>query len=255
MIAFIFVALISASPSTLATKAPAESLPKLYGTVETPGEKLASLVLPGADRGVWLGEGERVGAFVLKSVERGRISLARNDGTTTTVYLEGAQPAVAADESAAPFSRRWANSHDNPMLHHPTELHQRLTRAWATMTASEREALIEFYLKHGWRMVKVESYAGGTLSIEWENIYAEERRQVVRENRERFEQGLSAEQRALWNELTRPRERQRIDQQVSDEQRRELAQKEELSARFRALLSPGQEAERATIEDFTKGKW
>lgn len=233
-----------------------EPLPKLYGTVETPGEKLASVVPPGSDRAMWVDEGGRIGGFVLKSVARGKITLARNDGTSVVVFLEGSQPSAASDDTPASFSRKWINSRANPMLHSPAEFGHTLTRAWRTMSKEEREAVIAHYLNHGWRIMRIENYDGGGLSIEWENIYAEERQQVVRENRARFEASLTDSQRELWKELKRTSGRIRFDPGgITEEQRRDLEQSKTLSALFRASLKPEQEAERASIEDFTKGKW
>lgn len=233
-----------------------EPLPKLYGTVETPGEKLASVVPPGSDRAMWVDEGGRIGGFVLTSVARGKITLARNDGTSVVVFLEGSQPSAASDDTPASFSRKWINSRANPMLHSPAEFGHTLTRAWRTMSKEEREAVIAHYLNHGWRIMRIENYDGGGLSIEWENIYAEERQQVVRENRARFEASLTDSQRELWKELKRTSGRIRFDPGgITEEQRRDLEQSKTLSALFRASLKPEQEAERASIEDFTKGKW
>ena len=233
----------------------ATSLPKLYGTVETAGDKLASIVMPGAPAARWVAEGERIGGFVLKSVARGKITLARKDGTTVDVFLEGAQPSAANDDQPAPFSRKWINSRANPMLHNPAELGMELTRNWAKMTKEQRDSVIDFYLKHGWRMVRIETYSGSTLSIEWENIFSAERLDAVRENRARFEAGLTESQRAQWNELNRPRPMMRISNPMTEEQQREMERIKAASDRFRKSLTPAQEAERASIEDFTKGKW
>ncbi len=243
-----------AVPAPLASTSTTQ-LPKLYGTVETPGDKLASVVVPGDPAARWVTEGERLGAFVLKSVARGKITLARNDGTTVDVFLEGSQPSTARDDQPAPFSRKWINSRANPMLHHPAEFGSALTRAWRTMSKEEREAVFAYYLNHGWRIARVEIYEGGGLSIEWENIYTEERKQAVRENRDRFEATLTESQRALWNEVGRPQGITRVSNPMTEEQKREMERRKDLAARFRASLRPEQEAERASIEDFTKGKW
>lgn len=233
----------------------AEPLPKLYGTVETPGDKLASLVPAGGNAAMWVAEGSRVGAFVLKTVARGKITLARSDGTTVEVFLEGSQPSGVRDDRPAPFSRKWINSHANPMLHRPMEFGPTLSRAWSTMSKKEREAVFAYYLNHGWQIVRIESYGAG-LTIEWENVYTEERKKVVNENRDRFVASLNESQRELWNELNMPggTVRVRLDG-MTEEQKRELERRKALSARFRASLKPDQEAERASIEDFTKGKW
>lgn len=261
MLTVVFALLLSAADSapaalavsTLPASTSTAQLPKLYGTVETPGDKLASVVVPGDPAARWFAEGDPLGVFVLKSVTRGKITLARNDGTTVDVFLEGSQPSVAHDDQPAPFSRKWINSRANPMLHHPAEFGSALTRAWRTMSKEEREAVFAYYKNHGWRIARIEIYEGGGLSIEWENIYAEERQQVVRENSARWRASLTEAQRDMLKQLDG--KAGRIGANMTEEQKRDLERRKDLSARFSATLTPEQKAERASIEDFTKGKW
>lgn len=226
---------------------------RLLGTVWEGTIKLAAFSNSDGESRGWVAPGQRVGNYSLTSVGDGEVTLTAEDGKTRILYVEGRVENKTGAEDA-PFTRKWINSKKNPMLHNPMSFSE-ISRSWPSMTKEERDAVFDFYLKHGWKMVRIEMVGQGALSIEWENIYTEERGQMVRKNRQRFAEGLSSDQKALWDELSSNNKVVRIDQGLTDAHRKHLAKMEALSKRFRSMLSPTQEQERATIPDFTKGDW
>lgn len=233
----------------------ATELPRLHGTLSGGEEKLASLLAPGATTSKWYSEGQAVGKFRLAKVEKGKVVLADESGKLVDVFLIGAAAVSSDSADPVPFSRRWINSRANPMLELPQDISPEIARAWASMTKAERDEFEAFYLRHGWRMIRVEVLAAGALTVEWENIYKEQRKQRVRENMEQFVKGLSPEQKAMWDTLNAGKRRVRVGGDFSEEQKRDLERTRQLADKFKNSLSPGQEAERATLPDFTKGDW
>jgi hypothetical protein len=227
---------------------------RLHGVV-VGQERLASIHVPGNGTPQWFAENQRAGDFVILRIENNKVVLRNEQGEVTDLFLVGSRTVDGKDSENGPFSRKWINSRDNPMLLQPQEISSRLAKAWGTMTSEERSEIEAFYLKHGWRMVRVEVLAGGGFSVEWENVYQEERQRRVQENRDRFVSGLSESQKALWDELATPRMRVRVGDDFTDEQKRDLENSKKLSERFLRTLSAEQEADRATILDFTKGNW
>jgi hypothetical protein len=220
----------------------------------------------------WFVEGDYVFGYRLKEIADNHVILVRPGRGAARVpqVTVGGLGAIApsggfsgeefrvelsgSNAGPEPYSRAWINSRANPMLtfiHELPALHQ----DWPTLTDAEKIQIIDFYKKHGWKLVRVADLGGATEFV-WRNIYEVERNAVIKANREKFEQALTPEQLALYTEMRSFRiifydEPGRH----SDKQKELIAHQKGIAERYRALLTPELEAQQAEIMDFTKANW
>jgi len=129
----------------------------------------------------------------------GSPSLTRPEGRKLELILPGlVAPDTAGTAGPARYSRAWINSNANPMLNRMAELPPELTARWPGLTTAERTQVIEYYRKHGWQCLYLETVSGNTSSLSWRNIYEKERIAMRKAYREIFLSLLSPEQRQAW---------------------------------------------------------
>jgi hypothetical protein len=169
-----------------------------------------------------------------------------------------AEPGVAALDPAAnagkpalvPFSKAWINSKENPMLHSLQALPIDIVMEWPELPKDQKEAIIAFYLKHGWSLIGVET-VGRSSSFHWENVYEKERSAAILANRREFEASLTKEQEVAYQAIKKTPMMHVLNGQVTPEQEIERKRRGEAAAQFTASLSPQQRRQRENIPDFT----
>ena len=123
----------------------------------------------------------------------------RPQGSAAILSLPRLAPADPVNTSGpAPYTKAWINSKANPMLHRFQDFPGEVRDLWSVLTTAERTQVVEFYQKHGWQLLYLETVSGNTGSLSWRNIYEKERSAVLKANREAFMQLLSPEQRQAW---------------------------------------------------------
>ncbi|MBC7852188.1 MAG: hypothetical protein IAF94_02035 [Pirellulaceae bacterium] len=141
---------------------------------------------------------EQTAAFDNMS-RRGYSAPKKPDGKEPEVTL----PRLTATDPATPggpvpYTRAWINSKANPMLQQVESFPRELTQHWATLSLADRTQVVEYYQKHGWQLLHLETVGGMTSSFSWQNIYGDERAAVLEAKREAFFNLLTPEQRRAY---------------------------------------------------------
>jgi hypothetical protein len=205
--------------------------------------------------GHWLKEKDVVSGYAVEEIKRdSAVFRETSSGERFQLRLNpsgAASPGASAQ--AEPYSPAWINSKANPMLLHSAPIPASVGSGWLTMTAAERDEVIAYYLKHGWRLRYAESsVAGGTFVFE--NIYEADRRAVMDANRAEFQGMLTDDQLKAWQEI-RQSHPVKIGSMPKEEVQRMVTQRRENAAAFRATLTSDQRAALDRVSDFTTGKW
>ncbi len=236
---------------------------QVHGIVQIGSVFYVSLKGPYAPRGRWCQVHEVFGDQVVDDIQADHVVLRnRRTGRQETLrpiaFAAGAgaetlvAPAAAGNGAAlVPFSKAWINSNENPMLHSLQQLPIEIVMEWPQLPKEQKEAVIAHYLKHGWQLIGVET-VGRSSSFHWQNIYEKERSAAMSANRREFEASLSDEQRAAYEAIKRNPMMRVENGQITPEQEIERKRRGEASAKFRASLSPEQQAMKDGISDFTK---
>jgi hypothetical protein len=204
--------------------------------------------------GRWLKEGDAFNHYVVTKIENDHVVLA--DGITgENLRCELNESPIGISESSAvePYSPEWINSSRNPMLRFAALLPPDIAGEWAKLAKDERDAVIAYYLKHGWRLEYAESsVAGGTFVFK--NIYEEERNEVRAANRERFRSMLSPEQQETWSKI-RMSPPIKAGSMPDVDIQRIAAERRAASEAFKATLTVEQRQALDSMNDFTKANW
>ncbi len=127
------------------------------------------------------------------------VAPAKADGRKLELILPGlAAPEASSAAGPAPYTRAWINSRANPMLTTLEQFPSELSSRWPSLTFAERTQVIEYYRKHGWQYIYLETVSGSTSSTSSRNIYEKERTAARKAMRETFLSLLSPEQRQAW---------------------------------------------------------
>lgn len=234
---------------------------QVHGIVQIGPVFYASLKGPYAPHGRWCQVKEVFGDQVVDEITADKVVL-RNRQTGRQETLRPISAAAGADSPAGaatpadgqtrvPFSKAWINSNENPMLHVMQQLPIEIVMEWTKLPKEQKEAIIDYYLKHGWQLIGVET-VGRSSSFHWENIYEKERSAAISANRREFEASLTDEQRAAYEAIKRNPMMHVKNGQITPEQEIERKRRGEASAQFKASLSPEQRALQDGITDFTK---
>lgn len=236
---------------------------QVHGIVQIGPVFYVSLKGPYAPHGRWCQLHEVFGDQVVDEITAERVVLRnRQTGRQQTlrpiaVAAEAGAEALAGAAGAAdspgrvPFSKAWINSNENPMVHGLQQLPIEIVMEWTKLPKEQKEAVIDYYLKHGWRLLGVETVAGSN-SFHWENIYEKERSAAISANRREFEASLSEQQKAAYEAIKHTPMMHVQNGQITPEQEIERKRRGEVSAKFKASLSPEQRAMQDGITDFTK---
>lgn len=188
---------------------------------------------------------------VLRNRRTGRQQVLQPIAAPAEPGLTAPDPAADARQSAlVPFSKAWINSKENPMLHGLQQLPIDIVMEWPALPKDQKEAIIEYYLKHGWSLIGVET-VGRSSSFHWENIYGKERSAAILANRREFEASLTKEQQAAYQAIKNTPMMRVINGQITPEQEIERKRRGEASAKFNDSLSPQQRQQKENIPDFT----
>lgn len=237
---------------------------EVYGIVQIGSVFYASIKGPQVPQGRWCRLHEvfadqvvddiTAELVVLRNRQTGRqrtlrpIAAAMGAGATAD---EPAPASAAGGPALVPFSKAWINSKENPMLHVMQQLPIEIVMEWPELPKEQKEAIIEYYRKHGWQLIGVET-VGRSSSFHWENIYEKERSAAMSANRREFEASLNDEQRAAYAAIKRNPMMHVLNGQLTPEQEVERKRRGEASAKFKASLTPEQRAQQESITDFTK---
>lgn len=236
---------------------------QVHGIVQIGSVFYASLKGPFAPRGRWCQPHEVFGDQVVDEITAERVVLRnRQTGRQQTlrpITVAAGEGAEAPGQVAAstngpalvPFSKAWINSNENPMVHIMQQLPIEIVMEWPQLPKEQKEAVIDYYLKHGWQLIGVET-VGRSSSFHWQNIYEKERSAAMSANRREFEASLNDEQRAAYEAIKRNPMLRVENGVITPEQEIERKRRGEASAKFRASLSPEQQAMKDGIADFTK---
>ncbi|MBL9214406.1 MAG: hypothetical protein JNG83_02910 [Opitutaceae bacterium] len=189
--------------------------------------------------------------------------------TTTTVTLQNPQTgaetklflaastlkdAPTATDQPEPFSKAWVNSMANPMVQIMQPLPIEIQRSWVKLSPGEKQAIIDMYLKYGWKLLSAE-VVGESVTFAWENIYQQERREMLQANRKAFEATLTPAQHARYAEMRANQPLYTIKGELPPDRKKQLEERKQTFQEFQDSLTPAQrEAYEASL-DFTKGKW
>lgn len=236
---------------------------QVHGIVQIGSVFYASLKGPYAPHGRWCQLKEVFGdqvvdeitaeQVVLRHRPSGRLQTLRPIAAASEASAATPAEAVAAANGPArvPFSKAWINSNENPMVNVMQQLPIEIVMEWPKLPKEQKEAVIDYYLKHGWQLIGVET-VGRSSSFHWENIYEKERSAAMSANRRDFEASLTDEQRAAYEAIKRNPMMRVQNGQLTPEQEIERKRRGEATAQFKASLSPEQRAMQDGITDFTK---
>lgn len=237
---------------------------QVYGIVQIGSVYYASIKGPQAPQGRWCRLHEvfadqvvddiTAELVVLRNRQTGRQRTLRPIAAPMGAGATADEPTPAAAASGpalVPFSKAWINSKENPMLHVMQQLPVEIVMEWPDLPTEQKQAIIDYYEKHGWRLLGVET-VGRSSSFHWENIYEKERSAAMSANRRDFVASLNDEQRAAYEAIKRNPMMQVLNGQLTPEQEVERKRRAEASAKFKASLTPEQRAQQESITDFTK---
>lgn len=243
---------------------PADGAYQVHGIVQIGSVFYVSLKGPYAPNGRWCQLHEVFGDQVVDDITADQVVLRnRRTGRQETLRPIAAAatagvatpaattPASGGGSALVPFSKGWINSKENPMVNVMQQLPIEIVMEWPQLPKEQKEAVIDYYLKHGWRLIGVET-VGRSSSFHWENIYEKERSAAMSANRREFEASLTDEQRAAYEAIKRNPMMRVKNGQLTPEQEVESKRRGEATARFKASLSPEQRAMQDGITDFTK---
>ena len=149
----------------------------------------------------WLTEGKRFGRYRVESIiPQTETVILINEANRSEIRLTLQKSLVTGGfAEPAAYSKYWILSSRNPMLQKPLALPIEIVGRWMTLSESEREAIKEFYLKHGWNIAEVKVDQG--LRVKWENIYENDRAEWVKANSKLFREMLSPQQRSDYMQI------------------------------------------------------
>lgn len=203
----------------------------------------------------WVAIGQNVFGYIVKDITATSVTVKDSAGKETVLYLVDAHTDTSTKaDTPELYSKAWINSTANPMVYRMMPLPIEVYRNWRKMSAEERAEIIELYRKHGWRLIMSE-VAGDTTNFAWENIYEEERREVLNANRAAFQATLNPEQLAEYQRSRTAQPIMTVKGQITPEQQKEVDERRRLSAKFQSSLSPEQKTMFEATTDFTKTKW
>jgi hypothetical protein len=226
----------------------------LTGLATVGGYRLASIRVTNTGVAAWFTEREMAFGYTVKKIAENHVILVPSRGSKEESQLSLSGVGSTSKDEPEPYSKAWINSRANPMLERYHEL-PRLHQNWSELTDKEKEEIVDFYRKHGWKLVRIVDM-GGTTEFVWRNMYEAERTEAMKSNREKFERTLNSDQQGLWKEMRNfkkiyPAEPGRL----SEEQKVFIAARQKIIDEFKASLTPEQKAEHASITDFTKANW
>ena len=176
----------------------------------------------------------------------------------TTEKPNYALPRLSAEATGtgpAPYSKAWINSPANPMLHRPPSLPGDLRDNWAALTTAEKAQVVEFYQKHGWQILLMETVSGVANDSSWRNIYEKERTAVLKAKREAFLSLLSPEQRQAWKNGPFGQTIYIKDGNPDYARNRNGPEQQKYFDPFWASLDTRQRAAYEDMHDFTRADW
>jgi len=228
---------------------------KLQGVVFENGKPFASIGDNSTKRQVWVNVNDEFSGFVVMEIKLNQITLQKRGTENETVlqFAVGASKLTNAD-APQPYTKAWINSNANPMLRQMQQLPIDIYNSWATLSSEEKKGIIEFYAKHGWRLILAETI-GATTNLAWENIYEKERREVVKANRTAFVESLSPNQKSNWEKIGSNPAIRITNGEPSEEQLKIAAERRQAFEQFKSTLQPTQKEKFDSISDFTKGTW
>ena len=140
------------------------------------------------------------------------------------------------------------------MVRHIQPLPVELYRNWAALTVAEKTDILEFYKKHGWKLIFAET-VDGTTEFAWENVYAAERTAVMKANREAFPSLLTTDQLKGWKQICSIPTVFAVNGVMTEEIRKEGTERRRVFEQFKSTMSEDQRAAHEAITDFTKANW
>ncbi len=204
--------------------------------------------------GGWCATGDLAFGYTIKEITLNCVVFVRRGSNeelrlnlSRTSYIEGkAGPEL--------YTKAWINSRANPMLNTFREFPM-MRHDWSTFTDAEKEQIMDFYGKHGWKMVQAVT-TGNSTEFTWSNIYTEERTAAIKANREKFGQTLSPDQLVLWNKIQNSRDIYPDESgKFTEAQRAEIAALHSIHVQLNASLTAEQKSALIEIFDFTKADW
>ncbi|MBL9205817.1 MAG: hypothetical protein JNN01_12065 [Opitutaceae bacterium] len=228
----------------------------LNGILVIGNSATASIAIRDKTQSNWYLPKAVVGNFIIEAITKDSVQLRqREPGKIQTLQLQGSTLASAQPGKPALYSKAWINSTENPMLHYRQPLPTELVTSWTTLTPQERDEVARYYRNHGWRLVGAEVDDSGITHFAWENLYSDERSQVMIDSRRTFIESLNPEQRSMWDES---KSRSRIvaaKEGFTDEEKQEIARRRQHHQRFLATLSAQQRVAYDGMTDFTQHNW
>ncbi|MDB6093456.1 MAG: hypothetical protein JWM32_1018 [Verrucomicrobia bacterium] len=228
---------------------------KVQGIMTVSGVRYASIgsgARPGAP---WMQVGETFSHFVIEKIDDDAVTLARRDKDerVTLPWKDAVVKDAAQDAAEQPYTKRWINSHANPMLYNPTLLPHEVARDWANLSKEERDAIIDYYLKHGWKILYSQT-VGGSTNFALDNIYEKERVAAQDANREAFSKMLTPEQLDAYNQV-RSTKSVNVEKSSHEEVKTLVQERKTALNAFTSTLTPAQSSAYQSIRDFTKADW
>lgn len=231
---------------------PTESI-SLRGVMFVGGKAYASLNFEKIRLSSWVAPSEKFLGYSVKEIAEKYVILTEPASDKEfKIYLAGST--IQSQSTPTPYTKAWINSTANPMLRRMEPLPLELYRNWSKLTNEERTEIIEYYRKHGWRIILAESI-GETTNFAWENIYEAERIAVVKANVEAFQRTLTPDQMKAWTRLKSGGVVRAAGGKLTPEQERLVADSRRIKADFEASLSQSQKALFDGMYDFTKANW
>lgn len=243
-------------PHVPTKSATADAPPFLRGIVFEGTNKFAAISETRMSKIGWYKQSESVSGFLVKAIDVDSVTLVNSQTKKeSTIYLEKAVVGSSTDSGGLqPFSAAWINSSENPMVHSIHPLPIEVQKKWVSLSKEEKQAIIDLYLKYGWRLLSAE-VVGGSVTLAWENIYQEERREKLNQRREEFAAMLSPEQAEQYRKIRSAQPMYATNGQLTLEQQNEAAERRRNFASFQNSLNASQSATFAGTTDITKGKW
>lgn len=196
----------------------------------------------------------------------------RKEAEFTLPRLAATGPATPG--GPAPYTKAWINSKANPLLHNydlrinrhieqnenqsrpdPGSYSGNIFRHWAALNSAERVQVVEFYKKHGWQLLHIETVSGISGSQSWRNIYEQERAAVLKAQYDAFSASLSAEQRRVWRSGALNQTVYIADEKPDYARYHNRPEQQVIFDHFWSTLDAPQRAAYADLHDFTKADW
>lgn len=227
----------------------------LVGVVYMRGNPMASLFDANTRASQWVGLNDHAFGYLITEITPDAVTIqSPSDGRRIVIPISGAPSDPKSSQALVPYTKQWINSRANPMLITLQPLPIELYKNWPTLSPEEKQAFIDFYKSHGWRLISSETIGGAT-NFAWENIYAAERNAAIVANRDAFLRSLTKDQKLSYETIsTNPVIK--IENGEATEAQMEIArQRQRAFEQFKNSLSPAQKAGLESIHDFTKADW